>query len=119
MKLIHLDGKTYKFDPDDILLSELFVIQAQTGLRLRAWQEALADTDPSAVKSLLFMLKARAGENPEWDEIDFNIKDLDVEDEEVVPDPPVAEEKCPDCGTATSACSCTPTEDSLQSASTA
>lgn len=79
---VSIDGQTYDYDAGRLLLSEAMLIQNKTGMRLQAWQAGLQEMDAYAVKALVFLLKLRAKENPDWDTLDFDLGALEfVEDE--------------------------------------
>lgn len=75
---IELDGVQYDYDPTKSLVSDAIFAQEKTGLRHRAFQDALAEEDALAWKTLLFLLKRRAGEHVEWDLLDFDLRAVGV-----------------------------------------
>jgi hypothetical protein len=87
---VTVDGQVYEFDQGTLLVSEAMDIQSKTvgtpghpnGLRLVAWQRGLNELDAFAVRALVYLLKKRAGENPDWDTIEFNLAALEFDDED-------------------------------------
>ena len=74
-----------------MLQSEAAFVQKKTGLRLFAWQAGLNTFDAEAIKGLVYLCKRRAGEQVDWDSLDFNLAGV-----EFIPDPDeVAEEPAP------------------------
>lgn len=86
MKVI-VDGTKYDYDATRLLISEAMEVKQRTGMNMQAWQQGLADIDPYAVKALVFLLKKRAGERPDWDTLDFDLGGLEMVEDEV-PDGP-------------------------------
>lgn len=81
MKVV-VDGVTYEYDPNRLLLSEAMDTQIKTGLKLQAWQRGLEEMDAFAVKALVYLLKRRAKEDPDWDALDFDLASLEIHDDE-------------------------------------
>ena len=84
MKVI-IDGKTYEFEQEKLLYSEIAFIQKKTGLKLQQWQDGLGEMDAFALGGLVYILRKRAGEQPDWDTLDFDVASLEIvgEDDEV------------------------------------
>lgn len=87
---VTVDGTVYEYDPTRLMLTEAIEVQEKTGLNLKRWQLGLEEMDAFAIKALVYLLKKRAGESPDWQRLDFDIAGLDIEDDEI-PDPPPAE----------------------------
>lgn len=79
---VRVDGQDYDYDAGKLLLSEAMLIQNKTGLKLQAWQAGLQEMDAYAVKALVFLLKLRAKESPDWDSLDFDLGALEFVDDE-------------------------------------
>lgn len=81
MKLT-IDGQHYEFDMDRLLFSEMAFVQKKTGLKLQEWQRGLNEMDAFALAGLVYIVRKRAGEQPDWDTLDFDIASFDAEDDE-------------------------------------
>jgi hypothetical protein len=79
---VTVDGSTYDYDANRLMVSEAMEIQEKTGLNLRRWNEGLQEMDARAVKGLIYLLKRRAGETVDWASLDFDIGTLDMSDDE-------------------------------------
>lgn len=88
MKVI-IDGKRYDWEGERLLFSEAAFIQKKTGFKPQEWQKALGEFDSFAVAGLVYIIKKRAGEQPDWDTLDFDINSLqyEVEDADEAEDP--------------------------------
>lgn len=86
MRII-VEGTSYDFDMKKLLVSEAIFIQEKTGLKFRAWQTALTEGDALATKCLVYILKWRAGESPDWNVLDFDLGSIEAEDETEVEEP--------------------------------
>lgn len=69
---ITVEGKTYEHDPNRLLNSEAITVKRLTSMTIPEWQTGLDGDDPEAVKALVFLLKRRAGEDPDWNTLDFD-----------------------------------------------
>lgn len=75
MKLT-LDGTTYEsrlLELFTMSIGEARIIKRQTGLTIADWQDgvqSLDRVDPDVFVSLVYLLKSRAGETVDWDELD-------------------------------------------------
>lgn len=86
MKVV-VDGKTYEFEQEKLLYSEIAFIQKRTGLKLQDWQQGLAEMDAFALGGLVYILRKRAGEQPDWDTLDFDVASLEIVGEETDGEP--------------------------------
>lgn len=86
---ITVDGTVYEWDPSRMLYREASFLQRKLGMKLQEWNKALQNEDIDAVAGLVFLLRQRAGEEPNWDNLDFDINSLAYEagDDEVETDP--------------------------------
>lgn len=75
MKVI-VDGTTYTWDPTRMLYSEAAFLQKTVGMKLTEWQKALQDQDVFAAAGLVYLMKKRAGETPDWDTLDFDVNTI-------------------------------------------
>lgn len=80
---IKIDGKTYDHDANRLPVSEAIVISQLTGMTFQKWQAGLSQMDPVAVKALVYIVKLRAGEKPDWISLDFDLASMEVEDDAV------------------------------------
>lgn len=95
---VKLEGKVYEFDTAHMQLVEAMEIQEKTvgspgyphGMTLRAWQAALNDWNAHAMKALVYMLRKRAGERPDWDTLDFDLAAIEMVEADTA-DPPEPE----------------------------
>ena len=99
---IKVDGTTYEYDAERLLFSEAAFVQKKTGLKLQEWQKGLAEMDAYAVAGLVYILKKRAGEQPDWDSLDFDIAGLEFVAEDGVEEPSPKEAAAPDLSSVTS-----------------
>jgi hypothetical protein len=81
----------YEYDSTRLMLTEAIEIQEKTGLNLKRWQAALQELDAYAVKALVYLLKKRAGESPDWAAMEFDLAGLEIDDDDETPDPSEAE----------------------------
>lgn len=79
---VKVEGVTYDYDASRLLISEAMEVKQRVGMNLTTWQQGLADLDPAAVKMLVFLLKRRAGEQPDWETLDFDLGGMEMLDDE-------------------------------------
>lgn len=91
----HIEDHKYEWDMRKLLVSEAIFVQEKTGLLVTPWKRALAEGEPKAIKALVYILKWRAGENPDWNTLDFDLAEVLVE----VDDEPEPEVEVPKEGT--------------------
>lgn len=82
MKII-VHGQAYDYDAARLQVNEAILIHQLTGLNLQKWQAGLGDMDPYAVKALVWLIKRRAGEQVEWEALDFDLGSVELADAEV------------------------------------
>jgi hypothetical protein len=82
---VKVGEKTYSHETRSLLNSEAIRVKRQIGMTIPEWQQGLDEQDPEAQKALVFLLMDRAGENPEWETLDFDHGDLDYEAAEDAP----------------------------------
>ena len=76
------------FDERKFKNSDGYLVQNVTGgYTIKQFFQGISDLDPRALQALVWLLKFKKGEQIRYEDVDFNILDLDAED--VVPDPPV------------------------------
>lgn len=93
---IKVEDTTYDFEPGSVTVREAIALKAHTGMALKAWQAGLSEVDGMAFLGLVWLLKTRAGEPVVFDDLDFAIDALDMdedkaEDKEEAPDPTTAD----------------------------
>lgn len=89
MKIV-VEGTPYEYDPNRLSVNEGIEMEKVTGLAWADLQRGLGVMQPVAVKGLVWLLKRRAGESPDWSTLDFEMGAFDVEDDpapEVAPGP--------------------------------
>lgn len=78
-----VDGESYNFDEDRLLVSEARVIKKQAGMGLTEWSEGLQNGDPDAIVSMIYLAKKRSGEAVRWSDLDdINIAAIEMDDED-------------------------------------
>lgn len=85
---ITVEGKTYQHDENRLNVSEAILLEQLTGMTFMQWQEGLGAMSPLAMKGLVYLIKVRAGEQPDWLSLDFNMAAIDVQEDEAVEVPP-------------------------------
>lgn len=78
MQKVTVDGQVYEYDAGKLMISEAMEVWEKTRLTLRQWNGALEEMDPRAVKALIYLLKQRAGERPDWNTLEFDLGGLDI-----------------------------------------
>lgn len=79
---INVGDSAYDWDMDKMMVSEAIALHEKTRMTIRPWRQALAEGDPLATKGLVFLLKLRAGEQPDWQTLDFDLATVTVDDDE-------------------------------------
>lgn len=76
---MHWDGKTYKWDPEEVDVQQGIVIKMTFGWTLVQWQEAVAAVDPQAFQALFWLMRIQNGEACELTSQNFSIKQFSEE----------------------------------------
>lgn len=85
---VKVDGTEYEYDASKLLFSEAAFVQKKTGMKIQEWQQGLAEMDAFALAGLIYILRKRAGESPDWDTLEFDIASLEwVADDDEVEEP--------------------------------
>lgn len=84
---IKVDGREYEYDPNRLLFSEAAFVQKKTGMKIQEWQQGLADMDAFALAGVVYIVRKRAGETPDWDTLDFDIASLEFVDDDEAEQP--------------------------------
>lgn len=79
---VTVDGQVYDYDANRLMVREAMELQQRTGMNLSRWQVGLQEGDPQAILGLVYLVKQRAGEKPVWDEVDFDLGAVEIEDDE-------------------------------------
>lgn len=94
MKL-RVDGKVYEHDPNRLLNSEARLVKRLVGMTIPEFQDGLGADDPDALAALVFIVKQRAGEDPDWDTLDFDHTTLAFVDDAAEVSEPAPKEAAP------------------------
>ena len=82
--LIHIgqgeDRKTYDVDFDKILNVEFIAIERVTGLTVRDVAQGMADISALAATALVWVIRKRSEPTLRFDQVEFAIADLSIED---------------------------------------
>ena len=95
MAKVTIDGQVFDYDPTRMLNTEAIALQKVTGMRMQEWTSALTGGDAFALTGLVWLLYRRAGREVAFDEVEFDIGSLALEDDDVPaeqPDPTEAAE---------------------------
>ena len=87
LKIVTLGTERWEFDPEALMLSDLFAIKSATGLDGAAFNRGLSTVDPAAYQGLVWWLRMRAGNAQDIKTIDFPVNDLLVTDAPGVDEP--------------------------------
>lgn len=83
MAKVTIDGQVFDYDPSRMLNTEAIALQKVTGMRMQEWGAALAEGDAFAMTGLVWLLYRRNGREVPFDEVEFDIGSLDIQDDEV------------------------------------
>lgn len=95
MAKVTIDGQVFDYDPTRMLNTEAIALQKVTGMRMQEWTTALTEGDAFALTGLVWLLYRRDGRNVPFDEVEFDIGSITLEDDsepEVEADPTEAAE---------------------------
>lgn len=81
MQKVTVDGQVYEYDDGKLMMSEAFDLYEKTGQNLVQWNAGLQAMNPHSVKGLIYLLKKRAGENPDYATLDFDLGGLSIDGE--------------------------------------
>lgn len=88
---ITVDGQVYEYDAAKMLNTEAIALQKVTGMRVAEWTKALQEGDAYAMTGLVWLLFRRNDRDVAFDDVEFDIGALEIEDDEETPDPTPAE----------------------------
>jgi hypothetical protein len=91
MAKVTVDGQVYDYDPSKLLNTEAIALQKVTGMRVPEWSKALTEGDAYALTGLVWLLWRRNGREVSFDEVEFDIGGLELDDDEE-PEPAVPTE---------------------------
>jgi hypothetical protein len=88
MPKVTVDGQVYDYDPAKMLNTEAIALQRVTGMTVPEWTTNLSTGDAYALTGLVWLLWRRNGREVAFDEVEFDIGQLDLTaDDEDEPDP--------------------------------
>lgn len=116
VRRLRLGDDEYEFDQTQLMLSETRLVKQWTGLSPAQWERGLSDMDPDCVAALVCLLKRRAGEDIDFETLDFDYAQFEILDDDT--DPTKGEEE-PSPSTRPDATPQTPSPTSQPSLSTA
>lgn len=82
MAKVTIDGQVFDYDPTRMLNTEAIALQKVTGMRMQEWGQSLEQGDAYALTGLVWLLWRRAGREVAFDEVEFDIGSLDLQDDE-------------------------------------
>lgn len=82
MAKVTIDGQVYDYDPSRMLNTEAIALQKVTGMRMQEWTTALTQGDAFALTGLVWLLWRRSGREVSFDEVEFDIGSISLEDDE-------------------------------------
>jgi hypothetical protein len=81
---VTLPGESFTWEPDEMMLSEWAECEAAYGGTFKEWAIAINDREAKACRVLVWWLRRKKGIDLELADVDFKIRQLDVEP---IPDP--------------------------------
>ena len=82
MAKVTSDGQVFDYDPNRMLNTEAIALQKVTGMRMQEWTAALTEGDAFALTGLVWLLWRRAGREVAFDEVEFDIGSIVLEEDE-------------------------------------
>lgn len=80
MLRLTIDGNPYTFDESSLMNHEAKRVQLMTGMRVKAWQEALNEGDADATTALVWLCRMRNGEpDLAFSDVTFDMGKLGME----------------------------------------
>ena len=86
MAKVTIDGQVFDYDPTRMMNTEAIALQKVTGMRLEEWTTNLTEGDAFALTGLVWLLWRRAGREVAFDEVEFDIGSIALEDDEAEPE---------------------------------
>jgi hypothetical protein len=87
MAKVTIDGQAYDYDPNRMLNTEAIALQKVTGMKMQEWTTALTEGDAFALTGLVWLLWRRGGREVKFDEVEFDIGSITLEDDEPTEEP--------------------------------
>lgn len=79
---VTIDGQVFDYNPNRMLNTEAIALQKVTGMRMQEWTSALTEGDAFALTGLVWLLYRREGNEVRFDEVEFDIGSIDIQDDE-------------------------------------
>jgi hypothetical protein len=79
---VTIDGQVFDYDPTRMMNTEAIALQKVTGMRMREWTKSLTEGDAFALTGLVWLLWRRAGREVAFDEVEFDIGSISLEEDE-------------------------------------
>lgn len=92
---VTIDGEVFNYDPNRMMNTEAIALQKVTGMKMQEWTTEMAQGDAFALTGLVWLLHRREGRNTPFDEVEFDIGSIVIEDDSepvVEPNPTEAAE---------------------------
>ena len=80
-----IDGQAFDYDPTRLMNTEAMALQKVTGMSVPEWSKALQSGDAYAMTGLVWLLWRRNGREVAFDEVEFDLGSVVVEDDEPAP----------------------------------
>ena len=82
---ITVDGQVFDYDASRLLNTEAIALQRVMGMPVPDWTKAMQKGDAIALTGLVWLLWRRAGRDVPFDDVEFDLGSIEVEDDEPVP----------------------------------
>jgi len=84
---ITVDGQVFDYDAGRLLNTEAIALQRVMGMPVADWTKAMQKGDALALTGLVWLLWRRAGREVPFDDVEFDLGSIEVEDDEPAPEP--------------------------------
>lgn len=71
--LVKFEDEEYTLDLDDIDLNQAMLIKSKTGMTLKAWNDAITEADPEALRALYWLMLEQNGKRMVYERIQFKV----------------------------------------------
>lgn len=85
MMRVTIDGQVYEYDETRLMNTEAIALQKATGFRPPEFAEELKKGDAIALTGLVWLILRRNGDKGKFDELEFDLAAIDVEQLEDAP----------------------------------